>query len=160
MLRLATFLEVPKAKVHDIYYNKRGIGRDAILQLSTGQFVHSNTNVIFQGFIGSGETFLTCAIGKQACKRQIRTRYIGLPDLLVALDEGALVPKGRSKLLKKHCHCGLLIIDEWLLEDISDDEQHFLFELIEWRHDCTSTIVCTQYRKEDWHTRLGRRCSC
>lgn len=52
------------------------------------------------------------AIGKQACKQQIRTRYIRLPDLLVALDEGALVPKGRSKPLKKYCNYGLLIIDE------------------------------------------------
>jgi hypothetical protein len=40
-------------------------------------------------------------------------------------------------------------------EDLSEDEQHFLFELIERRHDCTSTIFCTQYRKEDWHGRLG-----
>lgn len=154
LIKLSKF-RLPKAEVHDIYYNERGIDRDAILQLSTGQFVHSNTNVIFQGFTGSGKTFLACAIGKQACKQQIRTRYIRLPDLLVALDEGALVPKGRSKLLKKYCNYGLLIIDEWLLEDISDDEQHFLFELIERRHDCTSTIFCTQYRKEDWHARLG-----
>ncbi len=154
LIKLSKF-RLPKAEVHDIYYHERGIDREAILQLSTGQFVHSNTNVIFQGFTGSGKTFLACAIGKQACKQQIRTRYIRLPDLLVALDEGTLVPKGRSKLLKKYCNYGLLIIDEWLLEDISDDEQHFLFELIERRHDCTSTIFCTQYRKEDWHTRLG-----
>ncbi len=114
-----------------------------------GQFVHSNTNVIFQGLTGSGKTFLTCPIGKQVCKQQFRTPYIRLPGLLVALDEGALVPKGRSKLLKKYCSYGLLIIDEWLLED---NEQHFLFERIERSHDFTSTIFCTQYRKELWHT--------
>ena len=34
-------------------------------------------------------------------------------------------------------------------------EQHFLFELIERRHDSISTISCTQFHKEDWHSRLG-----
>lgn len=43
----------------------------------------------------------------------------------------------------------------WLLDDLSEEEQHFLFELMERRHDGTSTIFCTQYRREDWHARLG-----
>lgn len=42
-----------------------------------------------------------------------------------------------------------------MLDDISEIEQHFLFELIERRHDNTSTIFCTQYRKDNWHSRLG-----
>ena len=76
-------LILPKAEVHDIYYDGRGLNRDAIQELSTVQFLHNKTNVIFQGFTGSGKTFLACALGKQACKQQIRTRYIRLPDLLV-----------------------------------------------------------------------------
>jgi DNA replication protein DnaC len=154
LIKLSKF-RLPKAEVNDIYYNGRGIDRNAVQELSTAQFVRSNTNVIFQGFTGSGKTFLACAIGRQACKQQIRTRYVRLPDLLVEYDEAMLVPKGGSKLLKKYSNYGLLIVDEWLLEDLSEDEQHFLFELIERRHDCTSTIFCTQYRKEDWHGRLG-----
>lgn len=154
LIKLSKF-RLPKAEVNGIYYNGRGIDQNAIQALSTGQFILSNTNVIFQGFTGSGKTFLACAIGKQACKQQIRTRYVRLPDLLVEHDEAMLVAKGGPKLLKKYSNYGLLIIDEWLLEDLSEDEQHFLFELIERRHDCTSTIFCTQYRKEDWHSRLG-----
>ena len=34
-------------------------------------------------------------------------------------------------------------------------ELHFLFELMERRSDTTSTIFCTQYRKDDWVKRLG-----
>jgi DNA replication protein DnaC len=49
----------------------------------------------------------------------------------------------------------LLILDEWLLNDMTESEQHFIFELIERRYDCTSTIFCTQYKREDWHRRLG-----
>ena len=49
----------------------------------------------------------------------------------------------------------MLILDEWLLNDMTEIEQHFIFELIERRYDCTSTIFCTQYKREDWHSRLG-----
>jgi len=50
LIKLSKF-RLPKAEVHDIYYNERGVDKNAIQELSTGQFVHSNTNVIFQGFI-------------------------------------------------------------------------------------------------------------
>lgn len=154
LIKLSKF-RLPKADVNDIYFNERGMDRNLIIELSTGQFIHSNTNVIFQGFTGSGKTFLACAIGKQACKQQIRTKYIRLPDLLVEYDEWNLVSKSKSKILKKYSGYEMLILDEWLLEDISEEEQHFLFELIERRHDQASTIFCTQYKQIDWHSRLG-----
>ena len=154
LMKLSKF-RLPKAEANDIYYSNRGIDKNVIQELSTCQFIGTNSNVIFQGFTGSGKTYLSCALGRQACKYQIRTRYIRLPDLLMEYDESTLTTKGKVKLLKKYSSFGLLILDEWLLEDISDEEQHFIFELIERRHDQTSTIFCTQYRKEDWHSRLG-----
>ncbi|HAA08861.1 MAG TPA: hypothetical protein DCD98_03730 [Syntrophomonas sp.] len=85
----------------------------------------------------------------------IRTRYIRIPDLLMLHDEASLTKQGIPKLLKKFSNYKLLILDEWLLNDLSDEEQYFLLELIERRHNCSSTIFCTQYKKEDWHARLG-----
>jgi len=62
---------------------------------------------------------------------------------------------GVSKLLKKFEGYTLLIIDEWLIDELSRQQEHFLFELVERRHTDKSTILCTQYRIEDWHARLG-----
>ncbi len=154
LIKLSNF-RLNKAEVNDVYYIERGIDRQAIQELSTGQFLETCSNIIFQGFTGSGKTFLACAIGKQACKQGIRTRYTRIPDLLMERDEATLKSQGIVKLLKKYGSYGLLILDEWLLNDLSEEEQHFLFELMERRHDGTSTIFCTQYRKEDWHARLG-----
>ena len=154
LMKLSKF-RLAKAEVNDIYYLNRGIDKGLIQELSTCQFIGSNSNIIFQGFTGSGKTYLACALGRQACKYQIRTKYVRLPDLLVEYDESTLLTKGTVKLLKKYTNFGLLILDEWLLEDISEEEQHFIFELIERRHNSTSTIFCTQYRKENWHARLG-----
>ena len=78
-----------------------------------------------------------------------------MPDLLVEYDEEMLIRKNAKKLLKRYSTYSLLIIDEWLMDDISEKEQHFIFELIERRHEQSSTIFCTQYKREDWFDRLG-----
>jgi DNA replication protein DnaC len=80
---------------------------------------------------------------------------VRIPDLLVERDEASIMPKGLTKLLRKYAKYELLILDEWLLDTMAEDEQHFLFELMERRYDKASTIFCTQYRKTDWHSRLG-----
>ena len=154
LIKLSNF-RLSKAEVNDIHYIERGIDRQTIQQLSTCQFIEIHSNIIFQGFTGSGKTFLACAIGRQTCKQGIRTRYIRIPDLLMERDEATLKSQGIPKLLKKYTSYNLLILDEWLLDGLSEEEQHFLFELMERRHDGTSTIFCTQYRREDWHARLG-----
>ena len=154
LIKLSKF-RLSSAEVNDIYFLERGIDRQTIQELSTCQFIEIHSNIIFQGFTGSGKTFLACAIGRQSCKQGIRTLYIRIPDLLMERDEATLQSQGIPKLLKKYSGYGLLILDEWLLNDLSKEEQHFLFELMERRHDDTSTIFCTQYRMEDWHERLG-----
>ncbi len=36
---------------------------------------------MFQGFIGSGKSYLGCALAEQACQHRMRTHYIRMPDL-------------------------------------------------------------------------------
>lgn len=154
LIKSAKF-RIANASFNDIYYIDRGLDKEKLLSLSTVQFIDTHSSVIFHGFTGSGKSYLACALGKQACIHGIKTRYIRIPDLLMLRDEATLVPQGISKLLKKFTNYKLLILDEWLLDDLSEEEQHFLFELIERRHDNSSTVFCTQFKKEDWHARLG-----
>jgi DNA replication protein DnaC len=154
LIKMARF-RIMNAAFNDIYYLDRGLDRQKMIALSSCQFIDTNTSVIFHGFTGSGKSFFACALGRQACMQGIRTRYIRIPDLLMLRDEASLTKQGIPKLLKKFSNYKLLILDEWLLDDLSDEEQHFIFELIERRHDSSSTIFCTQYKNEDWHARLG-----
>lgn len=154
LLKQAHF-RIPNAEVRDIYYTDRGLEREIMMELTTCQFIHTSSNIIFQGFTGSGKSFLACALGRQACKQGIQTRYIRIPDLFMLRDEAAEEKMGICKLLKKYSNYTLLLLDEWLLSDYSDDELHFLFELLERRYNESSTVFCTQYKVEDWHTRLG-----
>jgi len=52
-----------------------------IAQLGTCQFIDRQQNVVFQGFTGSGKSYLGSALAKQACQHRYRAHYIRMPDL-------------------------------------------------------------------------------
>ena len=57
--------------------------------------------------------------------------------------------------MNKLANYSLLVIDEWLIFNLSDDDIRFLHELFELRYNRASTIFVGQYPVKDWHTRLG-----
>lgn len=126
----AARFRIADATLVNVYYEKRGLDKDLILTLGNCGFIEKNQPVVFNGFTGSGKSYLACAIGRQACMQGYRTRYIRVPDLMQLLGEASLDVHGRAKLLKKLSGYRLLILDEWLLNDMT-------------------------YKREDWHSRLG-----
>ena len=144
------------ADKQNLYYDKRGFDKKKINELCTLQFVKNNTNLVFEGSTGSGKTFLSNVIGREACKKLLKTRYIRLPDLLYISDIEVNGIKGNARILERFGKYDLLIIDEWLLkEKLTPVQVHFLLELTERRYQHHSTIFCTQYKQEDWNTCLG-----
>src|SRR5690625_7610864 len=98
---------------------ERGLSRDVITQLATCSFIDRQQNVVFQGFTGSGKSYLGSALAKQACTMRIRSHYIRMPDLEEAWVQAADKPQGQAKLLKKYAAYTPLVIDEWLLDPSS-----------------------------------------
>lgn len=75
-------LRYPNADINTLYYEGRSINKNEILSLGTCGFVDNKTNLIINGFTGSGKTHLACAIGKEPCRHLHRTRYIRMPEML------------------------------------------------------------------------------
>lgn len=134
---------------------QRGLDRSVIAQLGTCTFITRQQNVVFQGFTGSGKSYLGSALAKQACQHRYRAHYIRMPDLEESWIAARDKPAGKEKWLRKYAAFTLLVIDEWLLDLPTDEVRSMLLELLERRYDATSTVFCTQYAKKDWHQRLG-----
>ncbi|WP_283255771.1 MULTISPECIES: ATP-binding protein [Brevibacterium] len=135
--------------------DERGLDQNVIAQLGTCGFIDRGQNVVFQGFTGSGKSYLGCALAKRACQHRIRAHYIRMPDLEEAWALAKDKPLGTTKLLKKYAAFTVLVIDEWLLDPPDEAMRSMLLELLERRYDTASTVFCTQYAKKDWHQRLG-----
>jgi len=135
--------------------NERGLTRQLLTQLGTCSFVTRQQNVVFQGFTGSGRSYLGCAIAKRACEHRIRTHYVRMPDLEEAWIAAQDTPGGAGKFLRKYAAFTLLVINEWLLDRPTESMRGMLLELMERSYGETSTVFCTQYQQKGWHQRLG-----
>ena len=96
---------------------------------------------------------MACAFGMEACKQYYTVRYVRLPDLLLDLQD-ARINGTFAATLKKYTQPLLLILDEWLLLRLSEEEARNLFELIHKRRKKSSTIFCSQFRESEWYDQI------
>ena len=107
------------------------------------------------GASGNGKTWLSNAFGIQACRAFHKVKYVRLPELLNELETARYLADGSyRKLVMKYKRLELLIIDEWLLTTLTQEQAVHIFEIIESRLKTASTIFCTQYAPEGWHEKI------
>lgn len=151
LIRLAQF-QNSSACVEDIDYNDdRKLDKKFILELASCNFIPHARNIVIVGPTGAGKSYLAQAFGQAACRRLISTRYVQLPDLFDELS----IAKAKGidcyhRLRKQFVKYQLLIIDEWLLFPISDEESKELLWIIDRRNNQRSTIIASQFNPAEW----------
>ena len=83
------------------------------------------------------------------CRHLIKPKNIRITDLTEEFLRVKLEPKATYNLNKRHGHYDLLIINEWMLDNISDEFRAFLLEIFELRYKKYSTILCTKSNIKD-----------
>jgi DNA replication protein DnaC len=154
LIKSAAF-SIGGACLEDIeYHADRKIDRKLIAKLGTCNYIHDHLNVIILGTTGSGKTFLSNALGIAASRKRLTVKYTRLQDLMgelaIAWGEGKY-----HKTLRQYTQVKLLILDEWLLLPLRGDEPRFLFDLVDARYDMGSTIFCSQFEPNGWHSKIG-----
>ena len=106
-------LRYPNADLRRIdLLDERSLNRELLTPLGTCSFVARQQNVVFQGFTGSGKSYLGCALAKRACEHRIRAHYVRMPDLEEAWVAAQDSPGGSGKFLRKYAAFTLLVVDE------------------------------------------------
>ncbi len=137
-----------------IYRQGRGLRQTQMSELLTGSYLYKHQNILITGPTGAGKTYVACAIAEQACERQHTVRYYRLSRLLDDLSSGKLDGSYQKQLLglsKK----SLLIIDDWGMEKLSQEQARHLLEVLEDRYQESSTIVLSQLPVKEWYNMIS-----
>ena len=125
-----------------------------IKELSACEYVKQSRNIIFVGKSGTGKTHLATALGMEACRQGVRTRFVtgcGLAnELIEARDEKIL-----GRVIKRYAGYGLLIIDELGYVPFSKQGAELLFQVLAERHERKSVIITSNMGFGDWTQIFG-----
>lgn len=157
--RLQTRLRKAKlrqqAAIEDIDYRyPRGLDKALMSSLATCQWVKDHHHVLLTGPTGVGKTWLACALAHKACRQGYSAHYLRLPRLWQELP----IAKGDGrypKLLASLAKIELLVLDDFGLSPLTEEQRRDLLEILEDRHGTRATLLTSQLPLEHWHEVIG-----
>lgn len=136
------------------YRHPRGLDRAVMRSLETCDWVRRQQNVLVTGPTGSGKTWISCALAQKACREGFSAHYLRTPRLLHALAL-ARADGSFARLLDRLARVDVLILDDWGISPLSDQDRRDLLEVLDDRHGARSTIVTSQLPVKTWHQAIG-----
>ncbi len=132
----------------------RGVTKAQVRELARCKWITNHNNVIVVGKTGCGKTYLGAALAQLACRNGHRALCTRLPrllhDLKLARADGSYM-----LLLAKLAKLDVLVLDDFLIAPLKDQERRDLLEVLEDRYDRRSTIITTQVPTKKWHEMLA-----
>jgi DNA replication protein DnaC len=143
------------ACIEDIDYRQlRGLDKSYMATLTTCDFIRHHHNLLITGSTGCGKSWLACAIGQQACRQGLSVKYLRVAKLIeelrIAHADGSYMA-----VLSLLARNELLILDDFGIDQLSQQDQRDLLEIIEDRHKLKSTLITSQLGIKHWHEYIG-----
>lgn len=131
-----------------------GLDRRLVREMVEGTYIKEKRNIIFVGKTGTGKSHLATALGLEACRQGIRTRFVTGAGLVNELIE-ARSERAVSRIIQKMSRFGLLILDELGYVPFSREGSQLLFQLLAERYERASVIITTNLGFADWTQLFG-----
>jgi DNA replication protein DnaC len=153
LLKVARFKIKANGKEID-YKHQRGLKQPIISSLLQCSWLDKSQNLLITGPCGSGKTYIACALGHTACMKGYSVKYYRISRLLLELAQ-AKADGSYSKALQSLAKLDLLVIDDWGLEPLTAPQRNDLMEIMDDRHNSSSTTIISQLPTDQWYQSIG-----
>lgn len=138
------------------YLAERNLDRNQIMRFAECNFIKKHENIIITGSTGIGKSYIATALGHQACTMGFRVYYANLGKLFSRLKMGK-ADGSYLREISKIERQDLLIIDDFGLLPIDNQNRSALMEIVEDRHKKASMIITSQLPVNCWHDVIGEK---
>lgn len=130
--------------------SKRNLDATQLAALSTCNWLSKAENLLITGPTGAGKSHLASAFGNQACLNGYKTLYFNAQKLFYNLRLSKMDGTHR-KFITSISKADLLIIDDFGLQKLDENNRMDLMEIVEDRHGLRSTLVASQLPVSAWY---------
>jgi DNA replication protein DnaC len=144
-----------QASCEEIDFTKnRNLDKNIVLRLSDCSFVKRKEDILITGPTGVGKSFVVSALGHQACYNGYKVMYSNTRKLFARLKMSK-ADGSYCKEIKRIEKSDLLILDDFGMQPLDNNERITLMEIIEDRHGNRSTIISSQLPVSNWYDIIG-----
>lgn len=157
--RMKMYLRLSKmryqATIQDIDTSeKRNLTKEKMMILTDCGYLDRGENILITGATGCGKSYLSCALGNNACVHGYRTLYFNMnrlkEQIALAKTDGTLI-KWLDRLKKAR----LIILDDFGIQPLTYPVKMALLQILEDRYEKYSMIICSQLPVGKWHEYLA-----
>jgi len=146
-----------KSSIENIIYDEtRNIDKNTILRLAECEFIEKTENILITGSTGVGKSYIATALGYQACIEGYKVLYFNTSKLFAKLKmakaDGSYL-KELAKIERQH----VIILDDFGLQPLDNQNRIALLEIIEDRHNKGGIIVTSQLPIKGWYEIIGEK---
>jgi DNA replication protein DnaC len=145
------------ACIEQLHYDvDRNMDRNQIKRFAECTYINKAENILITGSTGIGKSYLASALGNQACTLGYKVYYSNANKLFAKLKmtkaDGSYI-REVSRIEKQD----LLIIDDFGIQALDNQNRSALMEIIEDRHGKRSTIITSQLPVSEWYDIIGEK---
>lgn len=144
-----------QASIQELHMEtSRGLDKSLVANLATGNYIAKGEAVLVSGSTGTGKSFFASALGHHACSQGYKVVYYNLQKLLLK-TKMSRIDGTIYKFFEKLSRTDLLILDDFGLTHLEQQQRMDFMEIIEDRHACKATIIASQLPVASWYDVIG-----